>query len=399
MNKAALFAALLLCAGINGFTLDFGLVLNQLPLVRGGEAGEDFDYSLMARPWLSSPLGGKADLYLSGGLNAEYGEEWAFLPDISRFEITLRPLSSLSVELGRFTVTEPLGFVFSGLFDGLGAAWDIGGTRLGAGAFYTGLLYKKTAGITMTPNDGAAYYDKEVYFASRRTVLSLNWGIPALFNSRNSLELSALAQMDLNGTEYTLHSQYILVKWSRPLGRGWYMDTGAAVMIEEARIEGGDDRIAAGFALSLDPFWIPGRRPGDRLSFAFRMASGNLNDTLRAFRPITTKAQGNVLEGLFSGLAFAQAAYRLGLPKNLQGELSAAWFFRTDGETFVDRGLKAGSGSPSLGGEAYAALSWVPASWCSFTLGGGAFIPHTGAAYDAEAGLKWRAAAGLVLSF
>ncbi|MDR2109764.1 MAG: hypothetical protein LBP32_00490 [Spirochaetaceae bacterium] len=401
MNKPVLFAALLFCIGIQGFALDYGVALNQFPLVRsGGSEGEgDFDYSLMVRPWLSSPLGEKADLYLSGGFSAEYGEEWAFLPDVSRFEISLRPLPNLGIEAGRFNFTEALGFVFSGLFDGLGAAWDIGGTRLEAGAFYTGLLYKKTAGITMTPQDGAAYSDKEVYFASRRVVLALNWRIPALFDSRNSLDLSALAQIDLNDTEYALHSQYILAKWSRPLGGGWYMDMGAAAMVEEVRVEGGDDKSAAGFALSLEPFWVPRKRPGDRLSFTFRMASGNRNDTLRAFRPLTTQAQGKVLEGLFSGLAWAQAAYRLGLPKNLRGELSAAWFFRTDRETYAGPGLKAGSSSPSLGGEAYASLSWVPASWCSLTLGGGVFVPHSGGAYDAEAALTWRAAAGLVLSF
>ncbi|GHV94699.1 hypothetical protein AGMMS50293_10190 [Spirochaetia bacterium] len=394
-KKILVFLFFLAC--LNGFALDYGLVLNQVPIAHNEEAGEGYiDYTGMIQPWISSPLGEQADIFLSGGLTAKYEGKWALLPEVSRFELAYRPLPSLSLELGRFAFSDPLGFVFSGLFDGLGAVWDTGGRRIRAGALYTGLLYKKTAYITMTGADLLDFYNQDVYFASSRLAFAINWTVPSVFDSANQLDLGLLAQIDLNNgdVENKLHSQYALAKWSRPLGRGWYMELGGAASLEE---QDGDAAFAFAFALSFAPFWVPSSRPGDRLFFNFRMASGNWSDGLRAFKPVTIEAQGSILRAKLSGLSWAQAGYSILLHEKIQGEVSAAWFLRTDHETFVDHNFDLISDSPSLGGEVYAGAAWVPESWISLNLGGGVFLPQ--GAYNSDAGLKWRVAAGLLLSF
>jgi hypothetical protein len=399
MNKYLLIVFLFSLVCLKSFALDYGLVLNQVPVAHNEENEDDglFDYTGIIRPWISGPLGDNGGFYFSGGLTALYEkEEWAFLPDVSRFEIEYRPLPNLSLVAGRFSFSDPLGCVCSGLFDGLGAVWDIRGTRFRLGAFYTGLLYKKTDHILMTSSDISAFHDRDEYFASRRLVFALNWEAPSFLDSRSNFDFGLLAQIDLNDSQRpdttTLHSQYVLARWTRSLGRGWYAEAGLTASHETAEGKSG-----FGFAFSLSPFWVPPSRPADRLFFNFRVSSGNWNDTVRAFKPITTEAQGEVLRTGLSGISWAQTGYAMRIHPNIQGEISAAWFFRTDRETFVDTDLNGNSDSYSLGGEIAAGLNWVPESWVGLNLGGGVFIPQLNGAYNSGA-VKWRVAAGLLLS-
>jgi hypothetical protein len=386
------------------FALDFGIVLHQNPLFGTPEISGDglVEYSAFVLPWVSATLGEKAEFYASGGLGIRYGRldwnaggrEWGSLPEIGRLQLTFRPGSDLGLELGRFIFSDPLDLVFSGPFDGLGAIWNTGGTRLKAGAFYTGLLSKRTGYIVMNNTDLADYHDGEVYFASRRLAFALNWEAPSFLDTRSQVDLGALAQFDLNDTADTLHSQYFMARWRRSLGRGWYADLGAALAVEERNGEGG-----FGFAFSLAPFWVPAARPRDRLFFNARLSSGNQEGGIRSFKPVTTKAQGRVLRARFSGLSLVELGYTALLFPNLEGEAAAAYFFRTDRETFYDADLDFDSGDAALGGEIFTRLSWAPGSWCGVNLGFGVFIPQRGGAYQTQAEVKWRLETGLTLSF
>jgi hypothetical protein len=398
-----IFLCAWLLAPVLGFGLDFGLVIRQnLPFGTPEIPGDGFvEYSGVVLPWCSGLFGERIGFYASGGFKLKYerfdmndgGRKWGLVPDIGRFELIFRPLANLSLELGRFTFSETLGFVFSGLSDGLGALWNTGGSRFKAGAFYTGLLYKKTSYIIMSNGDLADYYDGDHYFASRRLVFALNWEAPSFLDSRNHLDLGVLAQVDLNGSEDTLHSQFFLIRWRRSLGKGFYADLGAILDIEERNGRGG-----LGLALSLAPFWVPPGRPGDRLFLNARLSSGNWGGALRSFKPLTTEAQGRILRTRFSGLALAELGYTARLLSKLEGEAAAGYFFRTDRETFYDIDLDFASGAAGLGGELSARLVWAPVSWCSANLGLGVFLPQRGA-YRSGAPAKWRLETGLTWSF
>jgi hypothetical protein len=402
--RRALFFALLVPGTL--FALDFGLLIRQNPLFGTPEVpGDGFaEYSASALPWASVPLGEGAELYASAGLGIRYnrfdwqdeGREWSFLPEIGRLELSLRPSPDLGLELGRFAFSDPSsgGLVFSSLFDGIGTVWNTGGTRLKAGAFYTGLLYKKSAYIIMTNSDLADYHKGDVYFASRRLAFALNWEAASFLDTRSQVDLGVLAQIDLNDTEDTLHSQYLLARWRRSLGRGWYADLGTILEVEERNRKEG-----LGFALYLSPFLVPAGRPGDRLFFNARFASGNWNDTMRSFKPVTAGAQGRILRARFSALSLLELGYSALLFPRLEGEAAAAYFFRTDRETYYDHDMDSSSRSPALGGEISARLTWTPASWCGASLGFGVFLPQTGRAYEGGAETKWLLDAGLTLSF
>jgi hypothetical protein len=199
-KKLSLCAMILLLRAGAAFSQDYGLNLRFLPVFTDGDKPYgNFEFTGTAIPWFAAPLGEQGDLYLSGGISAEYAdEEWRPIPEVYRFEISYRFGSGPRLEAGRLSYREPLNLVMNGLFDGLALELDLGKTRLSAGAFYTGLLYKKAAHIVMSSGDYDGYYDREVYFASRRLVFSAGWEIPVLFGGEGSLDLGLIGQFDLN---------------------------------------------------------------------------------------------------------------------------------------------------------------------------------------------------------
>jgi hypothetical protein len=389
--------ALLLCAGA-AFSQDYGLSLRSLPVLTNNG---NFDYTGSAVPWFALPLGEGGDLYLSGGVSAVYADdEWKALPELYRFEIAWRFASGLRLSAGRLSRREALNLVMNGLFDGLALDADLGKNRLSAGLFYTGLLYKKTAYITMNPGDFAAYNDSDAYFASRRLLFSLGWEIPALFGTEAKLDLGIIGQFDLNTPDEQIegdakvHSQYFLAGFSLPFLNVFNADLGGLVeMIED---EGGS---GFSFALSGSLAWLPPGGANDRLSLGAALSSGARSNTVRAFLPINTIARGKALRPGLSGLALVEGTYALRFFRSLSAEVSAAYFFRTDSYTYKDSALDETSLSPLLGGEIYGSLNWAPVSDIAFTLGGGAFFPQLGKAFASDASPRWRVSLETILSF
>ncbi|MDR0450453.1 MAG: hypothetical protein LBH26_04225, partial [Treponema sp.] len=195
MNKRCVFCVLIVLfyAG-TAFSQDYGLTLRSLPVFTSGDDPPvNIEYTASAVPWFAAPLGEQGDLYLSGGISAEYAdEEWRPVPEVHRFSIAYRFGSGPRLEAGRLPYREPLNLVMNGLFDGLSLGFDLGKTRLGAGVFYSGLLYKKTAYITMSPGDYADYYNRDLYFASRRLLVTLDWEIPGVFDTGAKLDLGII---------------------------------------------------------------------------------------------------------------------------------------------------------------------------------------------------------------
>ncbi|MDR1142902.1 MAG: hypothetical protein LBK77_01630, partial [Spirochaetaceae bacterium] len=219
--------------GIAAGALDFGLLISQNP--EAGTAGSftnpggdnerlEWTYTGTYRPWLSAEWGKTAKLYLSAKAETVFEqEEWKpeDMPvrvELGQAEFSWRPADRLFLEAGRIRFEDPAGIIAAGLFDGLKGSAVFGKLRLSAGAFYTGFLYKETAGIVMTSGDAeryalpADYGDMDTYFASRRVLASVT-GEFADLTPRTSLTLNALAQFDVNGGEQRLHTQYLEARY------------------------------------------------------------------------------------------------------------------------------------------------------------------------------------------
>jgi hypothetical protein len=391
----------LLCAAA-AFSQDYGLTLRSLPVLTSGEPNVNVEFTGAAVPWFTAPLGERGGLYLSGGISAVYDDKkWQAVPEVYRFEIGWRFASGLRINAGRLHYRDPLGLLMNGLFDGLALNADLGKTRLSAGAFYTGLLYKKTAYIVISPGDIAAYDDGDVYFAPRRLVFSVDWEVPALLGTEGKLDLGLSGQFDLNdaaaqtGGEMKIHSQYALAKFALPFLDQYYAEFGGLL----GTIEESDRELGFCFAVSGGLAWLPPGALNDRLSLNGALSSGSWNEAARAFLPVNTIARGRVLRPGISGLALVEGAYTARLLPSLSAEISAAYFFRTDIYTWSDNEIDRDSRSPLLGGEISGSLVWAPLSDISASLGGGIFLPGLGKSLAADAAPRWRISLETIFSF
>jgi hypothetical protein len=73
-------------------------------------------------------------------------------------------------------------------------------------------------------------------------------------------------------------------------------------------------------------------------------------------------------------------------------------FIRTDTDSFKDNLATLKTEGYFLGGEAYGTVNWTPAPDVAFNIGGGAFFPGLGNAFESDAKMRWKASAGIILS-
>ena len=363
---------------------DFGVILNQ------GYTLTDPVYSnyfITALPWFSAPLGENADVYLSAGAGTDYDNgSWSFIYEVYRFELNWNLAPALSLGIGRRNFNDSLGLIMTGLFDGVSATAGINGGRLDMGMFYTGLLFKKTASITMSMEDQIGYHDSDVYFAPRRLAGGVNWEKTSIMDSETNFWFSGIFQVDLNDANVKIHSQYLASKFAFPLGEIGNFGAGAALeLIEET-----DQNFRAAFAVAADFQWIFSGKSQSMLSAGARFSSGDWADGITAFIPLTGEVQGKVLRPNLSGIALVQADYVTRLSEGLFMEAYAAYLFRTDLVHFDTPGMDPASKSPFMGGELYLGFSWSPLSDLIFSLGGGMFLPQMGNVFSGDAGIKYR---------
>jgi len=103
-----------------GWAMDFGMILDQ-ELGYGGIGDKgNADYVGSLIPRVSSPFGDNGDIYVSGGVSAEYvNKKWTFIPELLRTEIAWSS-DNWDFKAGRIYYSDPLGFIAEGLFDGAG---------------------------------------------------------------------------------------------------------------------------------------------------------------------------------------------------------------------------------------------------------------------------------------
>ena len=365
--------------------LDLGLVLDQGAEFSGSAGDTGFQYKGILIPRVSGLVGDNGRIYVSAGLNFQ-NDPWRAAPELLRTDIYWQP-KDMEARAGRMLYSDPLGYVASGLFDGGRLSLDTAAGTFSAGAWYTGLVYKRRAAIEMTAKEAELYESAldyvdfaGTYFAPRRILSALDWEHQGLWEFIPA-RLSLLGQFGLG--EEKLHSQYLAGKMSVPMGRTIF-DLGGCLELIEA--SGGT---YAAFAAELGVS-IKGSAQG--LTFLGRFSSGK-SGRVAAFLPLTTVSQGHVLAPKLSGISLLALEYSARPHRAFSLGLSSFYFIRSDFETCPGFG----NDGRLLGGEFYGVLYWSPASDIALNAGGGIFLPSLGNAVPSADSL-WRASAGLTIS-
>ena len=399
-----IIALLLTALLLEGFLLpaslgatDFGLILNQ-SAEAGGVEEASFLYEANFIPRFSFLLGDSGEFIVTAGMTAGYDRDGYVIPELLRTELSWL-FSNAAITAGRMQYSAPFDYVAGGLFDGFQFSYDSPAGTFNAGVWYTGLLYKKKANITVTAEDSQSYhavvdYDNfsDTYFASRRIVTAFGWDHPSIAELVR-VKLAVIAQADMNGRDDYLHSQYVTAKIGVPVESFFFELSGALELAETG------DGFNIGLAGELGAFWtLPTAFPS-RLSFTGHFSSGKATSgPLAAFTPITAKPCGAVLEAEPSGISSLSLDYTANLYKTFSAGLTSSYFIRSDLGTYTGYPLDTENNDGYfLGNEFFTRLVWSPVSDLQISLGGGIFLPSTGNASPGRESL-WRIKLAAVLA-
>jgi len=382
--------------------LDWGLTTDHTVSQEGvGATTEDTGYQGIIAPWLSALPGKNMDLYVSAAFTVSREDgDWTYVPELFRASFSMT-FNEWEIHMGRIPYADPLGFILSGLFDGAscvldtssGSASGFAAGTFNAGLWYTGLLYKKTANITVTKDDLDSYYETfsydkfaDTYAASRRLAFALGWEHPGLAELVR-LRVSLLGQADLNGRETKFHSQYLDVHAGLPLGDSIVLDAGGALGFAEVSQV---SKVSPEFQISLAgelglSWYLPGALQ-DRLRFTGIITSGK-DGGISAFVPVSTVSQGSILKAKLSGVSMLALEYTARLHQTFSLNASSSYFVLSDMGTY--QGWPAKRDGHFLGNEFYLRLIWSPFSDLQLNLGSGLFVPAMGDT-DPNAGLRWK---------
>ena len=384
MNSRVFIFFLLLVASSILYAFDMGLVLDQEAAYSTNGSDATFKYKGIVIPHISGLLGSNGEFILTAGLNYQ-NDPWAVVPELLQTELAFSS-AVLDFNIGRIFYRDPLCFIADGLFDGVQMLFDTSIGVFGLGAWYTGFLCKRRANIEMTQeeydhNDSAIEYNDFVntYFAPKRVLAALDW---EQTNIAEHIRLKAalLGQFDL--TDEKLNSQYIALKMTLPF-RSFALDLGGCFELIQRNSQSNIDEIEKAFAAEMGFSWITQMQG---LSFLGRYSSGS-SDSVSAFLPLTTIAQGNIFEPKLSALAVLSLDYTIRPHNTFSFSLTPSYFIDTSNFEFG-----------FLGGELFGKLSFSPVSDIIVNLGGGVFMPSLGDVSPKEKNI-WQVKLNFIMSF
>lgn len=394
MRRVVLLLLLIFPASLRAY--DFGVTLTQDVGYGGIGSGAKLDYEGGLIPYFTASFGDSGYLYISAWAKIVYEyERIYFTGELLHTEFSWR-VNNFKIRAGRIPYAAPLDFIAEGFFDGVQASFDTKIGTFNAGGWYTGLLYKKSANITMTPEDLLSYnayldyrHFSNTYFASRRVLAAVGWENPDIAGMIRA-KAAVLGQIDLNGDGTPYNSMYISAKALIPVKR-FVISTGVCLQMAKA---GSDTGI--GLAGELGGSWIAPTPFSSRLSLVGRYSSGKTG-SIDPFVPITTKPQGDVLQARLSGISTFLLDYSAKLHPTVSAGLSASYYIRNDKETYTAYPVNpADNGGSALGCELFGRAVWNPLTDLSVNLGAGIFLPSTGDV-NPKAGVQWRVELGLSL--
>jgi len=401
--KSPLFKIFLILLLILPFSLcayDFGLVISA-----NGEFGnpvsEDnaFNFKVDVLPRFSTLIGDNGEFTISAGFSIGKDVEFFYVPELLRTEFSMR-FGDSGIKVGRINYSDPLSFIADGLFDGAQYYYNSTEGSFRVGVWYTGLQYKKRANIAMTDDDQAALYTPfdygdfyNTYFASKRAFASVGWEHPSVGEFLH-LNTAVIGQADLNDTDTGYHSQYVIFKAAVPISN-FLMEFGGSVELSQTVMDK-ENTFNVAFAGEIGLFLLFPSKFNSRLSFTGTIASGETDNSIGAFIPISGKEYGYVLKSRIPGLSVFSLNYSSKFGDSLDGSFTASYFARNDLGTFNGYPVTADNEGYFLGLEASARITWSPASDLQFNLGCGAFFPSLGDTGSKE--IKWRVDLSVIMS-
>jgi len=400
----ALTLLLILLLPVSLCAFDFGLITNQYAGY-GYEGGDDnvFEYKANFLPRLSFLIGENGSFLVSAGFTVGTEDKTYYFPELLNTEFNIRLGGSLrggAVKAGRIYYADPLSFIASGLFDGAQFSYNSAAGIFRVGAWYTGLLYKETANITMTANDLAIYeseldYDDfaKTYFAPKRLLASVDWEHPSILEMF-SLKAAVTSQTELTEADEKLHSQYFTAKASVPVKR-FLFDFGGSLQTAQNTTQE-ETHLFVAFAWDFGVFWTIPASFHSRLSFQGHFAGGKVDDSVGAFVPVTNRTFAMVYQPKLSALTILDFTYTARINRAVGASFSALCFIRNDLGTFKNYPVKEDSEGYILGTEFFARVVWSPFSDLQFILAGGTFFPSLGNVSDEKP--QWRIGLSAILS-
>jgi hypothetical protein len=382
------FAAGLAVCALPLAAFDFGLSLSNDSTYTYQDAGT-LQQVNRALAWASSPLGGNADLYLSGFYEFKGSylkdssdvEPWRF--DAGRVELSgsvpgaFGPSSALRYSAGRINTGDFSTQVLSSLSDGTRLEADFGNASLYFTGGYRGLLSKDDAYSFMSANDAQLNADSDRYFAPPRAFFGLGFRLAELF-SEHDVGLEAFGQFDLSDASDKVHSQYLepYIKGRLSHLLGW-----EAWGIVETR-EAGEVFWAAAFGEKL-VLSLP-QTAGLKFTQSAAWASGD-QGSMSAFTPIRRAPIDATSFFSFTDLLQLKLEASASPVRKLALNLGLAGYFRS-GTVDPESQQDLGSGAAYYRGfEISGGASAKVSSDLSLNLSSGVLIPNTGSAYPDSA--------------
>jgi len=397
-KKLLLLAVIFYLSAFSLYAFDFGLVFSQ-------DAGLDvpgfdfekssFDISGALLPRFTELLGDTGSLYISAAISYK-ADPFTIIPELMRTDVNFN-LKNVNLNIGRMFYSDPLGITANGLFDGALVSIITRNGNIRAGAWYTGLLYRERAAITMTTNELKSSNVKvdyedfvNTYFAPPRVLAAFEYDHPSLVGSLG-LKTSILTQFDVGDEK--LNSQYLTAVLSIPV-KSLVFDLGGCLELIEY-----NDETTPAFAADIGLTYMLPTKLEKHIKLSWRYSSGVSEDkTIGAFLPITTVSQGEIVEAKFSGLSLLALDFTGRLAKSLSANMAFTYFIRNDLGTYryypVTDGTKEGF---FLGGEVFGRLVWTISSGIRLNFGTGVFVPALGDA-EPDADILWRTKLNLVFS-
>jgi len=384
--------------------LDFGLTLSNDSTYIHQDLGS-WQQADRALAWLSSPIGSKADLYVSGFYEFKgtyYSGSSDVKPwriDAGRVELSgsspslFGPSSAFRYSLGRISTGDFSTFVLSGLSDGTRLEADFGNASLYLTGGYRGLLYKNDAYSLMDAHDLELNADDDRYFAPPRAFAGIGARL-AEFVKEHDIGFEAFGQFDCSKSSEKVHTQYLEPYIEGKLNHLLSWQAWGILELGEEKGDSSDSfrSVAAGEMLRLS---LP-EKAGLKLTQTASWASGGKGAT-RAFIPIRQAAIDATSFYTFTDLLKLKLDASIMPLANLAVDVGTAAYFRGADIDPEDQAALRSDAAYFRGFELSAGASAKVKSDLSLNLTGGVLIPNTGSAYPS--GTKPRYLAELYAAF
>ncbi len=198
--------------------------------------------------------------------------------------------------IGRFTVSEPTGLVFSSRVDGIAFDIDMPNIDIRLAAGYTGLIGVHNSNVAMSFPDLVERASADTWFGPPRIVLHTGIGLPEIIG-RQSVTVGAVAQFDRRVSddatppEELLDSQYAYVKVDGPIAGGLYYDASVAGMLKQLDRPEEDLELGYGLAGRMRARYFLGVNDRHVVTLEARYGSGEVGAFDR-YTPISTPSLG-----------------------------------------------------------------------------------------------------------